>query len=437
MSKLKVWGLVLAGLVVLATAFSVFNYWVLQRPEVVVASQFLDLENDNMVLTSVARRGDFWNFLKSESEKTYSLVHGSPTIHILRYNDSVWVLEQVISGTNPMQGIDSYKSAFFAHDTESGNLLISAGTGEETVFYVLIKQGGGWSVEQAISRAWLVEESGVSSLSMPTHIGYTDSSFSGEGVIVLEIGSRDFYVLGRQGADWSLDWSMDKTVISEQPDGGQSASANLWNSWPRVVRSSGDRIALFAWDLLRQEEALLRFYIREGSSWSLEQNLDNSPVVKANFTAWTAFSDLEDDLFMLQGSEALYLFNWDGASWSLQQEISIANQMEALNFDPGSPSSSRLGGTNLALWQNDSLYILGRYDSVWRLEQEISQNSPLEGVDFEIAGPIMDIGDGFLAFEGRLKDSPEVNIYVLERDSDGVWRLAQTINLSTLLSTLD
>ena len=135
---------ILSAIVLVLVVLSIVNYLISSRTE--TEFPYLSLDDNTLTITSVQRRGDFWNFAKDKNSKVSNYAPESRTFYILRRNGSIWELEQEISEDKPVAGVNL--NDFYVNIQLQGDTLLLQ---DLSTIYILIRRNGStWELEQEI-----------------------------------------------------------------------------------------------------------------------------------------------------------------------------------------------------------------------------------------------------------------------------------------------
>jgi len=236
------------------------------------------------------------------------------------------------------------------------------------------------------------------------------------------------YVYIRTGSTWTLQQEINNPTPATNDWFGDSIS--LYQD-TLVVGADGD-------DTGANGAGSVYIYIRTGSTWTLQQEINNPvPVTNDNF-GWLV-SLYQDTLVVGTGGDdtgaedagSCYVYTRAGSTWTLQQKINNPTPAEYDYF--GYPVS--LYENTLAVGAYDdtgaedagSVYVYTRVGSTWTLQQTISNPSPAVGDNF---GENISLYQDTLVVGASQDDTGAEDagsVYVYTR-TGSIWTLQQTIN---------
>ena len=245
-------------------------------------------------------------------------------------------------------------------------------------------------------------------------------------------------VFSRSGTTWTLEQTIDNPTPAGSDNFGASVS----------IDSTGTRVIIGAYqeDTGAFGAGSAYVYSRSGTTWTLEQEINNpTPVINDFFAAHVSIDDNGDRVLIsnmyddigADDTGSAYIYSRSGITWTLEQEI--------LNPDPVlNDYFSRVGldingsGNRVIIgaYSKDngadgagSVYVYSRSDTTWSLEQEINNPSPVSGDNFGYAISVNSDGDRVIigAYNNDTGASNAGSAYVYSR-SGTTWSLEQTIN---------
>ena len=349
-------------------------------------------------------------------------------------------LEQEINNPSPV-ATDYFGSAVIV-SSDGSRLIIGAyledtGASAAGSVYIYSRSGTTWGLEQEI-----LNPSPVISAFFGRRV-----SINSDGSRVIIGAERDdvtaidaagsVFVYSRSGTTWTL----------EQEINNPTPVTIDWFGYSVDINSDGSRIIVGAEreDTGASAAGSVYVYLRSGTTWTLEQEINNPTPVASDYfgTSVSIDSDgnrviigarLEDTGASAAGS--VYVYSRSGTTWSLEQEINnptpVASDEFGHSVNIDSSGSRVIIGTPYEDTGADaagSVYVYSRSGTTWTLEQEI--NNPSAVID-DWFGYSVDINsDGLkIIVSAYLEDTgadAAGSVYVYSR-SGSTWSLEQEIN---------
>jgi len=348
-------------------------------------------------------------------------------------------LEQEINNPSPVSG-DRFGSAVSINSTGDrivvGAYLEDTGANAAGSVYVYSRSGTTWSLEQEINNP--------SPVSFDT-FGYSVSINSIGDRIVVGASSEDtgassagsVYVYSRSGTTWTL----------EQEINNPSPVINDYFGFSVSINSTGDRIVVGAYgeDTGASGAGSVYVYTRSGTTWTLEQEINNpSPVASDQFGFSVSINSTGDRVVVsayledtgASAAGSVYVYFRSGTTWSLEQEINNPSPVASDNFGVSVSINSTGDRIVVGAYLEDtgadaagSVYVYSRSDTTWSLEQEINNPTPVADDRFGYSVSINSTGDRVVV-SAYLEDTGAYaagSVYVYSR-SGTTWSLEQEIN---------
>ena len=150
-------------------------------------------------------------------------------------------------------------------------------------------------------------------------------------------------------------------------------------------------------------------YFRSGTTWSLEQEINNpSPVASDNFGVSVSINSTGDRIVVgayledtgADAAGSVYVYSRSDTTWSLEQEINNPTPVADDRFGYSVSINSTGDRVVVSAYLEDtgayaagSVYVYSRSGTTWSLEQEINNPSPVASDYFGYSVSINSIGD--------------------------------------------
>jgi uncharacterized protein (DUF1800 family) len=240
-----------------------------------------------------------------------------------------------------------------------------------------------------------------------------------------------------EGADWVLGQEINNPSPVVSDEFGYSVS----------ITSTGDRVIIGARyeDTGASNTGSVYIYSRSGTTWTLEQEINNPSPVATDFFGYSVSISSTGDRGIIgaryedTGADAagsVYIYSRSGTTWTLEQEINNPSPVSGDNFGilvsmDATGDRVIIGAHNEDTGATDtgSAYIYSRSGTTWTLEQEINNPSPVSGDYFGYSVSINATGDRVI-IGAYFEDTGATNAgsaYIYSR-SDTTWTLEQEIN---------
>jgi len=213
------------------------------------------------------------------------------------------------------------------------------------------------------------------------------------------------------------------------------------------INSTGDRIVVSSHydDTGAIDAGSVYVYSRSGTVWSLEQEINNpSPVASDYFGRSVAIDSTGDRIVVgahyedtgADAAGSVYVYSRSGTTWTLEQEINNPTPVAGDQFGVSVSINSTGDRIVVGAYLEDtgasgagSVYVYSRSGTVWSLEQEINNPTPVTGDNFGVSVSINSTGDRIVV-GAYLEDTgadAAGSVYVYSR-SGTTWTLEQEIN---------
>ncbi len=296
--------------------------------------------------------------------------------NVFPYDFSDVTLEQEINNPSPTEN-DRFGSSvsIYGDSCIIGAYLEDTGEDNAGSVYIFTRSGTSWSLEQEIHNP------------SPTADDYFGSSVAiyGDTCIIGAYqedtggsAAGSVYIYTRSGTTWSL----------QQEIHNPSPTADDKFGYRVSIYSDSCIIGAYLEDTGEDDAGSVYIYTRSGTTWSLEQEINNpSPVADDKFGdrvsiyGDTCIISAYGDDTGESSAGSVYIYTRSGTTWSLEQEI---NNPSPTADDYFGYSVSIYGDTciisasheDTGFDQAGSVYIYTRSGTTWSLEQEIHNPSP-------------------------------------------------------------
>ncbi len=312
--------------------------------------------------------------------------------------------------------------------------------------YIYTRSGTTWTLEQVINNPSPVDND---------RFGYSVSiAGTGDDATVIigayyedtgDSAAGSAYIYTRSGTTWSLEQEINNPI---------PASSDYFG-WSVAITGKGDQstaiMGAYGEDTGESRAGTVYIYTRSGTTWTLEQEINNpSPTANDYFGDSVSIIGEGDDALVIIGAYnedtgggeagSAYIYTRSGTTWTLEQEINnpsptsgdyfacsvaisgIGDQSTAIMGAYGEDTGGSLAG---------SAYIYTRTGDVWSLEQEINNPSPASGDEFGVSVSISGEGDSAICIIGARGDdtgeSSAGSCYIYTR-SGTTWTLLEELN---------
>jgi type IV secretory pathway ATPase VirB11/archaellum biosynthesis ATPase len=255
--------------------------------------------------------------------------------YIYSRSGTVWTLEREINNPSPVA------SDFFGFSVSingTGDRVIIGAYQEDTgavnagSAYIYSRSGTTWTLEQEINNPspvatdWFGTSVCINSTGDRVIIG-ADATNTG----ALNAGSA--YIYSRSGTVWTL----------EQAIHNPSPMADDYFGWAVSINSTGDRVIIGAYneDTGATDAGSVYIYSRSGTVWTLEQEINNpSPMADDYFGDSVSINSTGDRVIIGADGEdtgasaagSAYIYSRSGTTWTLEQEINNPSPREGASF---------------------------------------------------------------------------------------------------------
>jgi len=298
------------------------------------------------------------------------------SVYVYTRSGTTWSLQQTIN--NPSLTYDDffgYPNSLYQDTLVVGAIGVDTGATRAGSVYVYVRSGVTWTLQQTINNPSPADYD---------HFGVTISLYQDTLVVGIyndDTGAYDagsVYVYVRSGVTWTLQ----QTINNPSPafDDEFSWSVSLYQD-TLVVGTPYD-------DIGATNAGTVYVYIRSGNTWTLQQTINSpSPADYENFGF--PVSLYQDTLVVgaynddtgIEDSGSVYVYVRSGTSWSLQQTL---NNPSPENYDNFGDSVSLYQDTLVVGARYDdtgatnagSVYVYTRSGTSWSLQQTLNNPSP-------------------------------------------------------------
>jgi len=294
--------------------------------------------------------------------------------------------------------------------------------------YVYSRSDTTWTLEQEINNPspvlndWFGQSVAIDStgdrIVVGAHVEDTGASAAGS-----------VYIYSRSSTTWTLEQEINNPTPVTDDLFGYSVSIN----------STGDRIVVGAYgeDTGASAAGSVYIYSRSGTTWSLEQEINNPTPAASDYFGYSVSINSTGDRIVVgayledtgaSGAGSAYVYSRSGTTWSIEQEIN--NPSPAASDYFGSAVSINSTGDRIVVgaYLEDtgspsagSAYVYSRSGTTWTLEQEINNPSPVINDYFGSAVSINSTGDrivvGASGEDTGAGDAGSVYVYALTENT--------------------